>query len=103
MSLLTQIETLLFSFIFGIMFSLILDITKKYIYHNNIVIKIISSFCISLILSLIYFIINIKINNGIIHIYFIGAVLIGYFFDYKFFTLHKRIKKNVNKLKLIKK
>lgn len=99
MDLLIQLQSLLFSFLFGILFNLVLNSFDLFIYHEKLVIKILSAFLISIFLSVIYFVISMKINQGIIHIYFIGMIIFGYFIDYRYICLHKRIKKIVNKCK----
>ena len=64
MSLKIQIYSVLYSFLFGIYFSYILKLFKKYIYNNNIIIKTVSNLVIVIINSFIYFIGINKINNG---------------------------------------
>ena len=82
MSLKIQIYSVLYSFLFGIYFSYILKLFKKYIYNNNIIIKTVSNLVIVIINSFIYFIGINKINNGILHPYtFITLILGLYFID----------------------
>ena len=82
MSLKIQIYSVLYSFLFGIYFSYILKLFKKYIYNNNIIIKTVSNLVIVIINSFIYFIGINKINNGILHPYtFITLILCFYFID----------------------
>ena len=78
MNLIIQLKLILFSFIFGIFFNVFLNINCKFIYSSNIVIKIISSFIFVIINTLIYFIILMKINNGIFHIYSLLIILLSY-------------------------
>ena len=76
MKLNIQISLLLSSFIFGIMFSLLVNIFFKLINYQKIYLKIIYN----IIISLLYFYIILKINNGIIHYYSIIAIILGYLF-----------------------
>ena len=61
----TQIITIFVSFIFGIIFSLQLSLTYKYLYSNKKIFKVIFSFLIVLVNTLFYFILL------IIYFYFI--------------------------------
>lgn len=81
MQLYTQIITLLFSFLFGIIFSIELKLNHKFIYQNNKIYKIITTFLFVLINVLLYFIGLKKINNGILHMYGLISIMIGYIFE----------------------
>jgi len=100
MELVTQIKSLLFSFCFGIIFSTIVDIFEKIIYHKKLAFQIINTFLISIFFCLMYFIFIKKINYGVIHVYFILMILIGMFFDKRIFKLGKRIKVLVRLIKI---
>ena len=91
MDLYTQINSLLFSFFYGIFISVSLILLERFIYNDKKATVIVSSFMISMILCLLYFILILKINNGIIHPYFVFMVLLGYFIERKFLKLVKRI------------
>ena len=75
-----QIYSVLYSFLFGIYFSYILKLFKKYIYNNNIIIKTVSNLVIVIINSFIYFIGINKINNGILHPYTFITLILGFYF-----------------------
>ena len=88
MILLTQIRSLCFSFIYGIFFSFTFKINYKYFVSNSLFFKIILSFLFIIDHVLLYFILISKINNGIIHIYFLilfvlGMIFYVYLFDRK--------------------
>ena len=78
MSLKIQILSLIISFIYGLFFNIILNINYKIIYNDNVLIQIIGSFLFIIANSLLYFYLLIKINNGIVHIYCLLMLLIGY-------------------------
>ena len=78
MELKIQIYSLIVSFLYGILFFIMLDLNSRYIYASYIYIKIIISFLFILDMSLLYFIILLYINNGYIHFYFFLCIIIGY-------------------------
>lgn len=77
MILKTQVISLIVSLIYGILFYLT---TYKYKYYRKI-------YLIVFLDTLIYFYVLIKVNNGIIHIYMLLMILIGYLLIRK--ILHK--------------
>lgn len=78
MPLISQIITIIFSFIYGIIFYILLEINCKYIYYGNKIYRIIITFLFVICNTLLYFIILKKINYGIVHIYFLLCILTGY-------------------------
>ena len=78
MELKIQIYSLLFSFLYGILFFFLVNINYKYLYHKKIIIKIIINILFIINNVLIYFIIMKLINNGVLHIYFLFTILGGY-------------------------
>lgn len=78
MSLKLQIISLIVSFLYGIFFSFLLNINYKIIYNNKIIIKIIGTFLFIIFNSLLYFYLLLKINNGIVHIYLLLSLLVGF-------------------------
>lgn len=73
-----QIISLIVSFVYGIFFSFILELSCKFIYSNNLFIRIFYSFLFILFNSLLYFLILMKINYGYIHVSFFICMLFGY-------------------------
>ena len=88
-----QIFSLLYSFIYGIIFYILLAVNQKFLYEGKIVYRIIISFLFVIFISLLYFLILIKINNGILHLYFFLTMFTGYLFS---FVIYKKliVKKN---------
>lgn len=78
MTLKIQIISLIISFLYGIFFSILLNINYKLIYNDNKLIKIISTFLFIVFNSLLYFLILLKINNGIVHIYCLLSLILGF-------------------------
>ncbi len=98
MNLNMQINTLLASFLYGIFFSRMLDINYRFIYNSKKIYRIVISFLFIILNVLIYFIILLHVNNGILHNYGILAVVLGVLFDH--FIVNKTAK---NVYKIIKK
>lgn len=92
-----QIISLVVSFLYGIFFSFLLNINYKLIYNDNKFIKIIGTFLFVIFNSLLYFLILLKINNGIVHIYCIITLIVGFTFYNSF--LSKKIHLIANKHK----
>lgn len=91
MELKLQIYSLLFSFAFGIFFNLIMLIVNKLKKSlKNSKITNLFLICIIVINSLVYFLILKTINEGIVHIYFIIMIIIGYFVSQKIVNKHVR-------------
>ena len=88
-----QIFSLLYSFIYGIIFYILLEVNQKFLYEVKIVYRIIISFLFVIFISLLYFLILIKINNGILHLYFFLTMFTGYLLS---FVIYKKliVKKN---------
>ena len=75
-----QIYSFIVSFLFGCCFYFFLDIFNHLVYKLKLFFKIFLSFLFILSLSIVYFIILLFINNGVIHIYFLLMILVGYIF-----------------------
>lgn len=85
MNLNVQLCLVIFSFIYGIAFSILLDINFKYMKSKTLFINIILSFMFSINSVLIYFIFLKKLNNGILHFYSFIIIILGFFVSH--FTL----------------
>lgn len=83
MKLDVQIYSFLSSFIFGLIFYFLLELLNIFVKNVKFVFKFIISFLFIFIVACLYFIMLLFINNGVIHIYFILMVLVGYIFSYK--------------------
>ena len=82
MNLNVQLNSLIFSFLFGMFFYFLLDLFNRINYKSKLVFKIIFSFFFVFIITLLYFIILLYVNNGFLHVYFLISVLVGYLFVY---------------------
>lgn len=88
-----QIKSIIFSFLYGMFFSVLLNINYKYLYNTKKYIKILMNIIFIIDNVLLYFLILIKINNGIIHYYFVLSIFLG------FITINKKLSKIYDKLK----
>ena len=83
MKLSIQIYSFISSFIFGCCFYFLLEGFNKLVKKFKLVLKILGSFLFIMVMSLVYFIILLFVNNGVVHIYFLLSILVGYIFVYK--------------------
>ena len=93
MSLKLQIISLIISFIYGIFFNILLNLNYKIIYNEKRIIQIFGTGVFIIINSLLYFLILLKVNNGVVHIYCLLSLLLGYVLKDK-----KLIKKIIKKV-----
>lgn len=93
MSLQVQSMTLFASFLYGIFFEVTLYFCSKLIYNKNYVLKVIFTFVFVMVHIILYFLILERINYGIVHIYAVLSLLLGYIVGYylnKWFAFHLR-------------
>ncbi len=97
MGLKTQIISLLFSFVFGIIFSICTNINYKFLFCKKKIFQIIITIIYVIDASLAYFLMIRRINEGIIHSYFLLSVALGFFIG--FVNLSKYVNLFKNKVK----
>ncbi len=78
MNLDIQIKTLLFSLLYGFVFNAFVTLLNKYIYNKKVVVQVISTLILTLFSTITYFIILQKLNEAIIHPYFLIMFIVGY-------------------------
>lgn len=95
-----QLLSFLVSFLFGIFFYFTSLLNHKIIKKHSIVLQYIITFVYILDISLLYILLMYKVNYGIIHVYFIGMLFLGFVFGW-FYCKHlkKFCKIKKNKLK----
>ena len=79
MSLKLQIISLIVSFIYGVIFYYQLNFNYKIVYNEKVIIKVLGTFIFIIANALLYFYILLRINNGIVHIYCLLTLVLGYF------------------------
>jgi hypothetical protein len=78
MTLEVQIQSIVYSFVFGMAMSLFFNILYKFLFNNKVIIKFISTEVFIITNLIIYFTILRKINYGIVTYYFIIIIIIGF-------------------------
>lgn len=86
MNLKTQIISLVFSFVFGGLFSFFVNINYKFLFLKSKIYQILLTIVFVVFNGLIYFFLLKMINNGIIHSYFYIMIFLGF---YLFFPITK--------------
>ena len=77
-SLSIQLKLIIFSFIFGFFFSVLIEWFNNKVKKYKSLLKIFLSFIIIFLMAVIYFIGIQKISNSILHIYNILCIVLGY-------------------------
>lgn len=103
MALRTQIISLLFSFVFGIFFSICTNLNYRYLFTKKLMFKIIITGVYIMDCSLLYFLLMKKLNQGIINYYFILFVALGYLFSFLKINKYVNILKSKISVKMKKK
>lgn len=75
-----QIQSLIYSFVYGFFFSILLNYNYKFLFKSNNYYKIIINILFILDNVLLYYIILKYINNGVIHVYFFIMIVLGVIF-----------------------
>lgn len=83
-----QVLSLLYSFFFGMVFFILLELNSKFLYEGRMVYRIIVSFLFVIFISLLYFFGLIKINDGVVHVYFFLSLFTGYLLS---FVIYRKI------------
>ena len=73
-----QIKLIVFSLIFGFLFSIVLDIFYSIVKNKNKLYSLIISFIVILFMTIIYFIGIKQIGYIIFHLYSILAIIVGF-------------------------
>lgn len=78
MGLSIQIYSFGYSFLYGVLFYVLLELFNKITFDGKKIWKVIYSLIFIMGLSLLYFLGLMYINNGYLHIYFLLMILVGY-------------------------
>ena len=78
-SLEIQLKSIVFSFLYGVFFSILLNINYKFIYFSKGIKKIILNLFFVIDNTFLYFIILRYLNNGVLHAYFLLSIVLGFF------------------------
>ena len=92
MNLKIQVLSLIFSFFYGVVFSVLVNINYSFLFNKKRIFKTVFTFIFVIVMSLVYFFILNIINNGNIHIYFLLLILIGFYIGFPFSKKFRDIK-----------
>ncbi len=73
-----QIKSILYSFLYGILFSFLLNLNYKYIYYSKGIIKLLINLFFIIDNVFLYFIGLRLLNGGIFHFYFLISIILGF-------------------------
>lgn len=79
MSLAIQIQTIAYTFLFGIYIALLFNLLYRVLFTKSIFLNLISNFLFVIFNSILYFYILFLIDSGRIHIYLLFVFLISFF------------------------
>lgn len=80
MSLEVQLQSLIYSFVFGVFFSYTVNLNYRCLFSSRRFVKLIINLLFVLVHVLLYFILLKLINSGVLHIYFFMVLVIGFLF-----------------------
>ena len=92
-----QLLSFLFSFLFGVFFYFTSLLNHKMIQNQPILFKYIITVLYVLVISLLYVLLMYKVNYGVIHVYFLAVLFLGFssgFLYRKKFKKMCKVKKN---------
>ena len=79
MTLEVQIQSIIYSFVYGLFFSFLLNFNYRFLFLGKRVYRILINFLFIVDNVLLYFILLRYINYGEMHYYFLLLVILGYF------------------------
>lgn len=82
MDLSLQLQVLIVSFVYGILFSYLIKLQYKFLFNSKLFYKIVITILFVFDNCLLYFLLLRAINNGIFHIYFLFSLILGYLLGY---------------------
>lgn len=89
-----QISLIIFSILYGIVFSIFLNLNYRFLHHKNIIVRYLSTIICVAISVIIYFKGIQKISYGIFHIYSLFLIIISFSLEN---IIHKLIEKYLQK------
>lgn len=94
MILKVQVITFIFSLLFGMYFSFLIDINHKIIYDSRRLYRLPTTFFLIVGNAMLYFWGLEHLNNGILHFYLLLAIIIGFIIEHYLYTrfVKKKIK-----------
>ena len=97
MDLLVQIQSLVYSFVYGYFFSYLVNLNYHFLNAKHIIIRVFTNLFFIVDNVLLYFILIRIINNSSFHNYFFIMIIFGFCFGNIYSKkLRKKIKKNID-------
>ena len=81
-----QIKSFVLSFLYGIFFAFMFNLLYNFLFTKYKVFNIISNIMFSILLFGFYFLLLFNINEGVIHMYFLGCMSISFIIYNKLFV-----------------
>ena len=79
MSLIIQIQTIAYTFLFGLYIALIFNLLYRVLFTKGVILNLVSNFMFVTLNSVLYFYLLFLIDSGRIHIYLLFIFLISFF------------------------
>lgn len=95
MDLIVQIQSLLYSFVYGYFFSFLLNWNYHFLNAKHIIVRVLTNLFFVIDNVLLYFILLRIINSSVFHIYFLFMIVLGFLYGNKYTKKirHKKINK----------
>ncbi len=88
----TQIQSMIYSFVYGLFFSFLLNLNYRILFSSKKIIQILGNLFFIIDNVFLYFILLRYINNGMLHTYFLILLILGFYIG-NFTTKKIRYKK----------
>lgn len=82
MSLQIQIFSLIFSFLFGLVFAFFVNLHYDMLFSKNKWFRLFINFIFVIDMALLYFLILKSLNGGVLHLYFFLLIFLGFLLSY---------------------
>ena len=86
MSLDIQIKSFALSFLYGIFIAFLFNIMYNFLFTKYKVVNIISNIMFSILVFGFYFLLLFNVNEGVIHLYFLGCMMMSFILYNKLFV-----------------
>lgn len=84
MDLLVQIQSLVYSFVYGYFFSFVLNLNYQFLIAKHVIVRVLTNLFFVIDNVLLYFILLKVINSSVFHIYFLFALILGFLYGNRY-------------------
>ena len=81
-----QIKSIVMSFLYGIFFSLMFNLLYNFLFTKYKILNVFTNLMFSFFMFGLYFLLLYIVNEGIVHLYFLVSMFIGFYFYNKIFV-----------------